>query len=92
MHVTSPAGIKREGSECGSWAVNFGVTIMVLLKEWLPPTSPILLVDLSRSSRLLKIRQVLAINSQSLPARLRVEILAQMYILKGIQNVTFESG
>lgn len=65
---------------------------MVLLKEWLPPTSPILLVDLSRSSRLLKIRQVLAINSQSLPARLRVEILAQMYILQGIQNVTFESG
>lgn len=36
---------------------------MVLQKEWLPPTSLILLIDLSRSSMLLKIRQVLAIKS-----------------------------
>lgn len=72
--VTSSAGIKHEGSEQGSHAENFEVMVMALL----PPTSLILLIDLSRSSMLLKIRQVLAIK----PCKARMEILAWMYLCK----------
>lgn len=66
---------------------------MVLQKERQPPASLIPLVDPSRRATLLKTRQVLAISFQSLPTRLRVEILAQIYIyVRGISNVTFETG
>lgn len=58
---------------------------MVLQKELQQPTSLIPLVDLSRRSMLLKTRQVLAISFQSLPTRLRVESLVQMYICKVFQ-------
>lgn len=67
------------------WVANLGITIMVLQKEQQPLASLIPLVDLSRRSTLLKTRQVLAISFQSLPTRLRVKILAQMYFCKLFQ-------
>lgn len=79
-----PLGSNMRGQNRAPWVANLGIMVMVLQKERQPPAFLIPLVDFRRSM-LLKTRQVLAISFQSLPTRLRVEILAQMYICKVFQ-------